>query len=130
MCSGTSFQLVELESVWGEVSHRTMNLPGEGVLEALDDAVTDRALTFFGPDGLLILTLVPRDNDLELLVLLAVSTGTPGAFRRQESAVRAIARDLGASAVVFTPARRGWTRLLGPEWITRGNAYVRRLHGG
>ena len=128
-CSGTDFVLADLPTVWPKYIPRVLRLPPKGVVEAVHCVASDTALALEGPDGLLIVSLTPREDAIELEVLLAVSTGTPGAFRRQEAAVCAIARDLGASAVVFVPARRGWDKVVGPEWITRGNAYVRQLHG-
>src|SRR5688572_18335719 len=127
-CSGTTFHLVELLDVWPRYLNRTLKLPRQGLVETLRHAAAGDALTFHGPDGLLVVALTPGADALELQVLLAVSTGAPGAFKRQEAAVCAIARDLGASSVVFLPARRGWDRMLGPGWITRGAARVRRLH--
>lgn len=50
------------------------------------------------------------------MVLMAVAAGTPGAFRRQEEEMLQVARELGATELAFTTKRRGWARLLGPQW--------------
>lgn len=66
---------------------------------------------------------------LDLFVLAAVAD-RHGAFARQDAAVLELARDLQASTVAFRAARRGWGRVLGPEWAPRGtDEFVRIVHG-
>ncbi len=82
-------------------------------------------------DGLLIVRLQPNPaaDALELFVLAAVAD-RHGAFARQDAAVLELARDLQASTVAFRAARRGWGRVLGPEWAPRGtDEFVRIVHG-
>jgi len=80
-------------------------------------------------DGLAVVTLEPFGDELELFVLLAVAF-KHGAFARQESALRAIARDLGAKTIAFEARRTGWARKLGPQWQRRGTLQFVRLVDG
>lgn len=80
----------------------------------------EQALCFACEDGMFVVRLQPLGDDLELFVLAAVGFVSHGAFERQEPAVLAIARDLGADTVAFRARRRGWGRMLGPEWSRRG----------
>lgn len=88
-------------------------------------------LALAGSDGLLVVRLQsnPAGDALELFVLAAVADRY-GAFRRQDAAVLEMARDLQASTVAFRAARRGWKRVLGPEWAPRGtDEFVRIVNG-
>lgn len=88
-------------------------------------------LALAGSDGLLVVRLQPdpAGSALELFVLAAVADRY-GAFRRQDAAVLEMARDLQASTVAFRAARRGWKRVLGPEWAPRGtDEFVRIVNG-
>lgn len=115
--SGTSFELVDIESVvWSELAA----LPPDAE-HALEACRADDALCFSGPAGVFVLTLRPGDNpdQFEAFVLLAVARQF-GAFDEAEPAVLAIARDLTATTVAFGSMRRGWARRLGPAWKPRG----------
>lgn len=79
-----------------------------------------------GPDGVVVVELRPEDGSLELWVRVAVGR-VPGAFRRAETDLVSIARDIGASAIAFGSTRPGWQRLLGPHWSIRGDEYVRSV---
>jgi len=69
-----------------------------------------------------------RYGTLELFVWMAVAF-KHGAFERQEAALQAIARDLGAETIAFLSRRKGWARRLGPEWQRRGsNEFVRSVN--
>lgn len=61
------------------------------------------------------------------MVLLAVAAGVPGAFRRQEEEMLQVARELGAVELAFTTKRRGWARLLGPQWQWDGEVFFRSV---
>lgn len=78
------------------------------------------------PDGLVVLTLEQdADETIDAWVLLAASTGATGVFRQHEGAMVAIARELGATRLTFRTDRKGWKRLLGPEWSESGDVYSR-----
>ncbi len=121
--SGTQFELVEIDEALAQIEE----LPRDAH-EAVEEALAGRALTFLGPDGMFVLTLLPGDNagQFEAFVLLAVASRN-GAFERAEPAVLAIARDLAAATVAFRSVRRGWARKLGPAWRPRGERGFWRL---
>jgi hypothetical protein len=76
---------------------------------------------------MIVVDLRPYGDDLEMFVWIAIAF-RHGAFERQDAAVRAIARDLGAQTIAFQTRRRGWARRLGPEWHRRGsNEFVRQV---
>lgn len=121
--------LVDFDEVWHRYCRRARHIPQQDLADIAEEARSQRALTFETEDGLIVLTLTPGPDGLELFLLLAVSIGTPGAYGRQESTVLNIARDLGACAVAFIPQRAGWSKLLGPDWIARGEQFVRPVDG-
>ena len=115
--SGTRYELVEdIDEVLADLGP----LPDDG-LQAVEAARGGNALTFRGPFGVFVLTLVPGDNpgELEAFVLLAMASRV-GAFQDAEPAVLTVARDLTATTVAFRSVRRGWARRLGPAWRPRG----------
>jgi hypothetical protein len=89
------------------------------VREFMEQCDAGTSMCVANEDGMLVFTLQPFGEALELFIQLAVASRF-GAFERQESAVRAIARDLGAQTIAFQARRSGWARRLGPEWIRRG----------
>ena len=86
-----------------------------------------RPLRLACEDGMLVLDLRPGPEGLELFVWLAIAF-RHGAYERQDAALLAIARDLGALTIAFAARRRGWARRLGPEWHRRGkDEFMRRV---
>ena len=78
-------------------------------------------------DGMMVIDLRPGPEGLELFVWLAIAF-RHGAYERQDAALLAIARDLGAQTIAFVARRRGWARRLGPEWHRRGtDEFMRRV---
>lgn len=97
-----------------------------------DQCDNPNTLALAGTDGLLVVQLRPdpAGEHLELFVLAAVADRF-GAFRRQDAVVLQMAHDLQASTVAFRAARRGWKRVLGPEWSPRGDEeFVRSVDSG
>lgn len=87
----------------------------------------NRALCLACEDGMVVVDLRARGDALEVFVWIAVAF-RHGAFERQEAALLAIARDLGAKTLAFVTRRRGWGRRLGPEWRRRGlDEFVRSV---
>lgn len=128
-CSGTAFDVVDVDAIWDRISPRMFD---EWCTECEDVRIRcrkGRALCLACDDGVTIVTLKPGPGRLELFVLLAVGF-KPGAFKRQESAMLSIARDLEADTLAFQPRRRGWERLLGPQWSRVGNKFVRGVPNG
>jgi hypothetical protein len=84
------------------------------------ECALDHVLCVSCEDGMAVFGLEATEEGLELFVWIAVAF-RHGCFERQEAALRAIARDLGANAIAFRSRRRGWARRLGPEWVRRGS---------
>lgn len=126
MVSGTDFLIAE----WDDIAPRLAAHPrapwDAGELEQVAaQCRSERALCLLGPDGIVVVELLPQGARLELWIRLAAGFRA-GAFARAEAGLCGpIARDLGASTVAFRPARRGWERLLGPQWSKRGVDYAR-----
>jgi len=127
-CSGTSFFIQEPEFVT-----RAANGLRPGVATASELAEiraqceNEQALCLAGEDGMMVIDLRPGPAGLELFVWLAIAF-RHGAYERQDAALLAIARDLGAQTIAFVARRRGWARRLGPEWARRGkDEFMRRV---
>lgn len=80
-----------------------------------------------GRDGAVVVTARECDGRMRAMVLLAVAAGAPGAFRRHEEEMLQVARELGAVELAFTTKRRGWARLLGPQWQWDGEVFFRSV---
>jgi hypothetical protein len=100
------------------------------IAEVKAECEAERAMCLECEDGVVVVTPEAlSDGSIELFVLLAVAY-RHGAFERQDAALRAIARDLGADVIAFRARRRGWARVLGPEWQRRGtDEFVRTIDG-
>ncbi len=131
----TTFRPVDVDAIWNRIK-----TAAERVIDG-DDATSEditrecregRALCFASVNGVVIATLLPNRlrNDLELFVWLAVSWSGHGAFERCEPEIDTIARELGATRVVFHTRRRGWDGKLGERWRLRHVAYVKELCDG
>lgn len=131
MIAGTSFELLEdVKPLWSRLVHRIAQTASP--LHALDQAYeachNQDALPLMCSDGLVIMTLTKSpDGTITALVLLAASFGALGAFKRQEQAMMAVARDAGAQRLAFKTDRKGWKRLLGPDWQLDGDVFSRSL---
>lgn len=128
---GTPWHIVDAATIWPRIAHR---IPGPPSMAAdiRHECDTGAALCMQCHDGMLVLALQPSGNGLNfrLFVLLCVGY-VAGAFQRRDADLDSIAADLGATEIAMRPARRGWVRLLGPQWIRQGDVYSRRVtHGG
>lgn len=126
MVAGTGFQIADIDDVWPRIAQRAGRSRSDAaVLESACRRCHSGgdAVCLQGPDGILIVAAVGA----AALVLLAVATqsAAPGAFRRQEAAMLDIARDLGAKRLEFQTDRRGWGRMLGPQWHLDGDTFSR-----
>lgn len=117
---GTDFDLAEFRSVWPRVRERAKGWIAEDAIEAAEGRST---ACLMNDDGMVAMKIAGR----RAYVLLAVSTGTAGAFERNEAAVATMARDMGATVLAFRSDRRGWAKVLGPEWRHQGDLYERTL---
>jgi hypothetical protein len=136
--AGTHFHIADIDDVWPRIATRAQRCRCDPAflrdLRCRCHASGD-AVCLQGPEGVVIMSAAgTEDGHLRATVLLAVScTGQPGAFRREEEAMLAVARDLGASELCFQTDRRGWARMLGPAWHEHDGAFFREtgvtLHG-
>lgn len=86
------------------------------------------AVCLVSKDGMVSIALQPKDDGtMRAFVLLAISDSAHGAFIRNEAAMLAIARDMGATSLAFRASRRGWERVVGPAWHRDGDVYERSL---
>jgi hypothetical protein len=128
--------LADIDTVWPRVAAAARPLIDDGsvtVENVMDECRAGRALCFASADGVAIVTLQPNraKQDLELCVVLAVSTGPHGVVETYLPEIESIARDLGANRLVFYTKRRGWERALGAGWRLRTVAYELEVsHGG
>ncbi len=121
MISGTDFRIENPEFV----VHACRGLrPGVAtaseIAELQAECEADRAMCLACEDGMVVLEACAGPEGLEVFVRLAVAF-KHGAFARQGPALDAIGRDLGAKTIAFSARRRGWARVLGPEWLRRGS---------
>lgn len=104
----------------------TIATPSE-IAEIRAQCEEEKAICLACEDGMVVIELRAADGTLELFVWIAIAFAF-GAFERQESALLAIADDLGATTLAFQARRTGWRRRLGPEWHRRGNCeFVRAV---
>ena len=128
--AGTDFELCDPKALWGRVVNRVaLTASPLYVLDRAFDAVhNDDAVALGCQDGLVIMTLLAHsDGTITAMVLLAVSFGDAGAFKRQEAAMVEVAKAAGASRMAFRTDRRGWIRLLGPAWRLDGETFSRSV---
>ena len=123
--AGTRFELGEFADTWAVAEDYAGKWFDANVIrEALDT----NAVSLVCPDGVVSMSLhVEDDGTMLAFVLIAVNTCFAGAFRRNEADVVEIARSMGATKLAFRSQRRGWIKLLGPEWTRSGNTFEREV---
>jgi hypothetical protein len=128
MISGTAFMIEEPEFV----THACARVPAAvasrtEIEEIRAQCEVEQAMCLACEDGMVVVDLRPGTEGLEMFIWIGVAF-RHGAFGRQDAALRAIGRDLGAASIAFQARRRGWARRLGPEWYRRGsNEFVRSI---
>lgn len=131
MIAGTSFVILEdVKDVWTKLCHRIArtNSPIEVLSEAVLASENKSAVSMLCDEGLVMMTLEAHaDGTISAKVLMAASFGEIGAFKRTEREMMAVAREAGADRLAFKTDRKGWKRLLGPEWRLDGETYSRSL---
>lgn len=127
--AGTDFELVDVDDAWPRIAKRALKRCGSApavVESARARCHCGDAVCLQSADGVVIMSARGRERGgIVAEILLAVSTGLPGAFKRQEAAMLRIARDLGAGVLSFETDRRGWARLLGPAWHADEDGFSR-----
>jgi hypothetical protein len=123
----TPFMLIDPDGRCIRQAAQSLRKPILSASEAEDleaQCRVSNALCFYGEDGVLVVTLRPQEEGLELFILLAVAARS-GAIERLEPAFLQLARDLGAHTIAFNGRRKGWSRRLDARWQQRGNEFVR-----
>lgn len=119
----TDWEIVDWADAWAIALDYA---PKHMARDALEEAQLPNSVSIASPDGVVSVALHPRPGGtMRLFVLMAVGTSFAGAFRRREPEMLAMARDMGAATMAFRSPRRGWIRLLGPEWRRDGFTYER-----
>lgn len=134
MISGTPFQIVDVDDWWYRIGPLVAGVdPRDNAGDDLRrDCREGRALCLISDDGLVVVTLQPNrygSGELELFVRMAVAKGEKGSIQRNDAHLDAIARELGATRLVFHTLRPGMHKVLNPEWKVRYTAFERAVHG-
>lgn len=129
MIAGTTFVFGDLEFLlrWAAGRARKIGDAKETLQQVSRRCSDGSAVCLANDDGLVVIAPEQQpDGTMRAMVLLAVAeNGRPGAFERQEDAVVAVARELGATQLAFRTTRKGWGRLVGPHWARDGDLYTR-----
>lgn len=129
MIAGTGFIFCGAEEV-ARVTHRLAKVidSGAGLRRVAEQLKEQTAVPLLCDEALIVITLKElADGTIAAHILLGVSFGKAGAFKRQESALIALAKDAGADWLTFKPGRRGWSRALGEQWKLEDGLYVRKV---
>lgn len=125
MIAGTAFSIAGFDATLNSMPRRARRLVDRDVRI---QSRARNAVCLVSKDGMLSIALEGRlDGTMRAFVLLAISDSAHGAFQRNEEAVAAIARDMGASTLAFRATRRGWARVVGAHWKRTGDVYERSL---
>jgi hypothetical protein len=128
-----TFRLVDADAEWGWIGPLVAGVdPCDNDGEDLRACCRrGEALCFACGDGVVVASLVPDryGPGLELFVRMAVSKGSSGALQRNDEHLDAIARELGASKIVFYTQRPGMAKILGQNWRLRYTAFEREVNG-
>lgn len=130
MIAGTVFDFADFDQVWPKVKDRAQRLIPQGDLEhAREREKSGAAVCLMNDEGIAMLSLTADDcGTIVAFVILVVSTGRPGAFKRHEADMLKIAKDIGAPRIAFRTDRvRAWERLLGPEWKRSADRFEREV---
>ena len=134
MISGTPFRLVDIDAEWPRIGPMVSGVDprdnaGDDLRQRCREGV---ALCLTSDDGVLVISLQPDQygsGELELFVHMAVGGGERGSIQRNDIHLDSIARELGATRLVFQTIRPGMHKVLNPEWKVRHTTFERDVHG-
>ena len=134
MISGTPFQITDIDAEWWRIAHMVIGVdPRDNAGDDLRQRCREGlALCLTSADGLLVISLQPDrygSGELELFVHMACADGERGSIQRNDVHLDAIARELGATRLVFQTIRPGMHKVLNPEWRVRHTTFERDVHG-
>ncbi len=124
-----------IDEVWASIAPGLESIgAGPGFVDTVRrDCISGISHLFVVDTGFFVVRPVFDDdhNRLELLVVAAV-THTPkrGNVARYQPLIEALARKIGAKAVVTRSNRAGMARLLGPRWAESHTEYVMEISDG
>lgn len=130
MIAGTPFVLCDAHTELQALRERAQRsqMGDAGLRRLLDQVDAGCTLAVRCDEGLLLITLRCDGQETIAVIELAVSErGKGAAFKPHEADVMALARDAGASRLVFDSHRRGWARLLGPQWVRQNDVFIRSV---
>lgn len=111
-----------IEDVWPRIASVVYEMMEAPEIERMLDACRrGSALVLVSEDGVVVLALSMHEDELELLIWVAVGRGNR-LIERYLPLVEHVARDVGAHRITFQPRRRGWQRRLrrlGDTWRLR-----------
>lgn len=129
MISGTWFMPIAWKGVEACLRDRNVRVAAASdIAHVQAECEAGRAQPLVSPDGVMVVGARGAEDGPQLWIWMAAGF-KPGAFLRAESALDAIARDMGARSIGFRPARRGWSRLVGDKWQKRNGCLVRSVDG-
>lgn len=134
MISGTPFLLADVDAEWHRIGPLVEGVdPRDNAGEDLRrDCREGRALCLISNDGVMVVNLQSDrygTGDLELFVRMAASWSERGTIQRNEAHLDAIARELGATRLVFHTLRPGMHKVLMPEWSVAYTVFERNVNG-
>lgn len=127
--ANTPFHFADFDRVWPKVAQRAQRvIPSADIESARQAEHEGTAACLMCDEGLLMLTVSADERGTIAYVILAVSTGLPGAFKRHEGDMLHLAKDIGAQRIAFRTERvRAWARLLGPQWTRTDDRFEREV---
>ena len=128
MISGTEFLIVNWADHADEIASLLAGRLAVNLDEIQAECGQDDTLLLRSDDGFIVAQMRAQGDGLDLFLRLGVGS-KPGAFRRAEPAIVAIAQELGARTITFGPGRAGWKRLLGGHWRPKGDEFMRYVDG-
>lgn len=123
MIAGTGFRFADIDEVWPRWAARAeRSLAGDAHLAwVAGECRSGEAVCLECDDGIVVLAV--SASGARARALFAV--GDAGALRRREDELAAVAREIGAAEVSFRTDRKGWRRVLGPQWQFDGDRFWR-----
>lgn len=134
MISGTPYLIADIDAHWSRIGPLVAGVdPRDNAGDDLRRCCREgTALCLTSGDGFLVVSLEPDaygTGERALFIRMAASWGARGTIQRNDAHLDAIARDLGATKLVFHTRRPGMHKVLNPEWTVRHTVFERDVHG-
>lgn len=134
MISGTPFLIVDIDEFWPRIGPLVLGVdPSDNAGDDLRRCCRrGEALCLLSDDGLVVVNAQLNrygTGEVELFIRMAVSSNEAGTIQRNEAHLDAIAKDMGATRLVFQTLRPGMHKVLNPEWQVRHTVFERAVRG-